>query len=129
MREKELRFGFDVLLSRTATNAHASPLQADKLTEEYGVPHLSTGSYVSNQVHIILSKTIYAGDILRAVVASGSPLGQKLKSVLDAGKLVDDELVGEMVEDKLKKPECKKGFLLDGFPRTIRQAEIVSVSF
>ncbi|KAL5493496.1 hypothetical protein EMCRGX_G014687 [Ephydatia muelleri] len=100
--EKELRL---ILLGPPGAGKGT---QADKLTEEYGVPHLSTG------------------DILRAVVASGSPLGQKLKSVLDAGKLVDDELVGEMVEDKLKKPECKKGFLLDGFPRTIRQAEILA---
>lgn len=104
-------------------------MQADKLTEEYGVPHLSTGSYIFNQMHFILSITIYTGDILRAVVTSGSELGQKLKSVLDAGKLVDDSLVGEMVEDKMKKPECKKGFLLDGFPRTIRQAEIVSKEY
>ena len=64
--------------------------------------------------------------MLRAAVASGSDLGKRVKGVLDAGELVNDVLIGEMVEEKLKQPECKNGFLLDGFPRTIVQAEIVS---
>ena len=65
--------------------------------------------------------------MLRAVIASGSPLGSKIKEVIDAGKLVDDQLIGQMIEDKLKQPECQKGFLLDGFPRNIKQAEMVNV--
>ena len=63
--------------------------------------------------------------MLRAVVASGSDLGQKIKAVMDAGKLVDDTLIGQMIEEKFKEPECKNGFLLDGFPRNVKQAQMV----
>jgi len=64
-----------------------------------------------------------SGDMLRAVVATGSPLGLRIKEVMDAGKLVNDDLMREMVEDALK--SCKQGFLLDGFPRNQAQATMV----
>jgi len=83
--------------------------QSPRLKAEYNVCHLATG------------------DLLRAEIGSGSQLGQEIKEVIDQGKLVSDELVLRMVSDNLDKPECKNGFLLDGFPRTIGQAEKLDI--
>ena len=80
--------------------------QCEKIIEEFKVPHLSTG------------------DMLRAAVKAGSPLGKEAKAYMDAGKLVPDSLVINLVKEKLATPECVKGgWLLDGFPRTGEQAK------
>jgi adenylate kinase len=79
--------------------------QAKKLIEKYQIPQVSTG------------------DILRAAVKEGTEMGRKAKEYMDAGKLVPDEVVIGIVEDRLKQPDAKKGFILDGFPRTVPQAQ------
>ncbi|XP_003397435.1 adenylate kinase [Bombus affinis] len=79
--------------------------QAPLLKERYCVCHLSTG------------------DMLRAEINSGSAIGTEIKKVMDDGKLVSDDLVVNMIDSNLDKPECKRGFLLDGFPRSVPQAE------
>ncbi|MCP8895485.1 adenylate kinase [Shinella daejeonensis] len=79
--------------------------QARYLTEKHGIPQLSTG------------------DMLRAAVAAGTDVGKRAKAVMDAGQLVSDEIVNEIVSDRIGSPDCSGGFILDGYPRTVPQAE------
>jgi len=79
--------------------------QAAFITEKYGIPQISTG------------------DMLRAAVKAGSPMGLAAKKVMDAGGLVSDDIILGLIAERLKQPDCAKGFLFDGFPRTIPQAE------
>ena len=81
--------------------------QAQRLVEKHGLPQLSTG------------------DMLRAAVAAGTPVGLKAKAVMDAGELVSDEIVNAIVAERIDQEDCKKGFILDGYPRTLVQADAV----
>jgi adenylate kinase len=79
--------------------------QAKELAKKYGVPHLSTG------------------DMLREHIALGTPLGLKVKPIMERGELVPDSLVLRMVAERIERPDCSNGFVFDGFPRTVTQAK------
>ncbi|AUM11713.1 adenylate kinase [Ketobacter alkanivorans] len=79
--------------------------QAQYISETFGIPQISTG------------------DMLRAAVKAGTPLGQAAKKVMDAGQLVSDDIIIGLVKERIQEADCKNGFLFDGFPRTIPQAE------
>jgi adenylate kinase len=79
--------------------------QAARLVQKYGIPQLSTG------------------DMLRAAVKAGTPVGLQAKAVMDAGGLVSDEIVIGIIKDRIEQPDAARGFILDGFPRTVKQAE------
>jgi adenylate kinase len=81
--------------------------QAERIVAEYGIPQLSTG------------------DMLRAAVKAGTEVGKRAKAVMDAGELVSDEIVNAIVSERLDAPDCAKGFILDGYPRTLVQADSV----
>lgn len=84
--------------------------QAGFITEKFGIPQISTG------------------DMLRAAVKAGTPLGVEAKKIMDAGGLVSDDIIIGLVKERLKQPDCAKGYLLDGFPRTIPQAEAMKIA-
>jgi adenylate kinase len=79
--------------------------QAKRIADEYGLPHIATG------------------DILRRAMADGTPLGRKVKPIYDSGGLVPDDLMIELIRDRISQPDAEEGFVLDGFPRTFVQAE------
>lgn len=79
--------------------------QAQKLSKKYGIPQIATG------------------DLLREHVAKKTPIGIQVKAILDAGKLGPDDLIIKMISERVSKPDCKNGYLLDGFPRTMGQAK------
>ena len=82
--------------------------QAHRLAKHFGIPQISTG------------------DMLRAAVSAKSPLGLSAKKIMDAGQLVSDNIIIALVKERLKEPDCARGFLLDGFPRTMPQAEALT---
>jgi adenylate kinase len=102
MSSKNISVGSIVLLGAPGAGKGT---QAKLIAAHYGIPHISTG------------------DILRSNVARGTELGRKAKAVMERGELVSDDLVNGMVADRIKQPDCDRGFVLDGFPRTVAQAE------
>lgn len=84
--------------------------QANYIKERYGIPQISTG------------------DMLRAAVKAGSELGKEAKKFMDSGGLVPDEVIIGLVKERIKEPDCQKGFLFDGFPRTIPQADAMKAA-
>lgn len=83
--------------------------QAPKLQAEYGICHLATG------------------DLLRAAVDAGTPIGKKAKVIMDRGELVPDDIMVGIIKENLARSECRSGWILDGFPRTVQQAEKVQI--
>ena len=79
--------------------------QAQAITEKFGIPQISTG------------------DMLRAAVRAGTPLGLEAKKIMDAGQLVSDDIILGLIKERIQEVDCRNGFLLDGFPRTIAQAD------
>lgn len=88
-----------------------------------GAPGAGKGTIAKLLTEFDGSVQISTGDILRSAVQEGSPLGKKAKEYMDKGDLVPDSLIMEIMENRLGQPDCQKGFILDGFPRTIPQAE------
>jgi len=84
--------------------------QANFICEKFAIPQISTG------------------DMLRGAIKAGTPLGVAAKKVMDAGQLVSDEIIVGLVKERLKQPDCAKGYLFDGFPRTIPQAEAMKAA-
>jgi len=89
----------------------------------FGAPGSGKGTQARRLMDAYASPQISTGDLLRAAVAAGSPLGQKAKAAMDAGKLVADDIVVGMIKERLTQKDTKYGFVLDGFPRSIKQAE------
>lgn len=79
--------------------------QAQRLVDKYGIPQLSTG------------------DMLRAAVAEGTEWGKRAKEIMDSGGLVSDDIVNAIISERIENEDCKKGFILDGYPRTLKQAD------
>jgi adenylate kinase len=94
---------FDILL--LGPQGSGKGTQAKRIAAEYGLPHVATG------------------DILRQAIADGTELGQRVKPIYDAGRLVPDDLMIELIRERLSRPDAEAGFVLDGFPRTADQAE------
>lgn len=105
MNKKIIKGGFLMKLILLGAPGAGKGTQAEIISKKLGIPTISTGA------------------IIRESIKSGSELGNKVKSIIESGKLVSDDIVIEIIENRLKEDDCKNGFILDGFPRTIAQAD------
>jgi len=92
-----------------------------------GPPGAGKGTLAAKAVDILHLPHISTGVIFRTALAAGTPLGLRVKAIMDAGKLVDDETTIELIKERLAQDDAKDGYILDGFPRTIAQAEALSL--
>ena len=107
---EEERWGNGMKIIMLGAPGAGKGTQAKKIAEKYGIPHISTG------------------DIFRANIKNGTELGKKAKTYMDQGALVPDELTCDLVVDRIQQPDCANGYVLDGFPRTIPQAECLTTA-
>ena len=89
----------------------------------FGPPGAGKGTQAGRIVELTGKPQVSTGDMLRAAVASGSKMGEQAKKVMDAGGLMPDEIMIEIISERIDQPDCANGFILDGFPRTTPQAE------
>jgi adenylate kinase len=116
------KFGFDFMHGDTAALYRSMNMKLIFL----GPPGAGKGTLAAKAVEIVATPHISTGAIFRAATAAESPLGLKVKAIMAAGKLVDDETTIELVKERLAQADAQKGYILDGFPRTIPQAEALA---
>ena len=110
---------------RPPTRINAGGGDARQVVILFGPPGSGKGTHAPKLVDKLGAPQLSTGDMLRAAVAAGSEVGQKAKAVMDAGGLVGDDIVVGIIKDRITESDCSKGFILDGFPRTVDQAKML----
>ena len=110
---------------RPPTRINAGGGDARQVVILFGPPGSGKGTHAPKLVDKLGAPQLSTGDMLRAAVAAGSEVGQKAKAVMEAGGLVGDDIVVGIIRDRIEESDCSKGFILDGFPRTVDQAKML----